>query len=344
MIKVSCYTVSKAAFILLKQYCKGEGEQLKMERKLSIVIPSYNEEESLEELYDAVRKNAVQCCADGMISGFELIFVDDGSTDSSAAKMRSICERDKRVHMILFRKNFGKAAALEAAFKNVTGDIVITMDADLQDDPIEIKNFIAKLDEGFDLVSGWKVNRLDPMEKRLPSKLFNKATSKLSGVDLHDFNCGFKAYRREVVDSLDIYGELHRYIPVLACRKGYRIAEIPVHHNKRKFGKSKYGMERYLRGFFDSVSVSFISKFYDRPMYFFGRIGLLSFAFGFLFCLILTVEWLAGAAIGTRPLLLLGILLIMLGVQFVSIGLIGDMLVDATHRERYTESHIKEKV
>lgn len=315
-----------------------------MERKLSIVIPAYNEEESLEELYGAIIKNADQCCQDGLVSDFELIFVDDGSTDSTTFKMRSICKCDKRVHMILFRKNFGKAAALEAAFKNLTGDIVITMDADLQDVPIEIKNFIRKLDEGFDLVSGWKVNRLDPIEKRLPSKLFNKVTSKLSGVKLHDFNCGFKAYRREVVESLDIYGELHRYIPVLAHRKGFRISEIPVHHNKRKFGRSKYGMERYLRGFFDSVSVSFISKFYDRPMYFFGRIGLVSFAVGFVLCLILTVEWFVGAAIGTRPLLLLGVLLILLGVQFVSIGFIGDMLVDATYRERYTENHIKEKL
>lgn len=216
------------------------------------------------------------------------------------------------------------------------------MDADLQDDPIEIKNVIRKIDEGFDLVSGWKVNRLDPLEKRLPSKLFNKVTSKLSGVTLHDFNCGFKAYRREVVDSLDIYGELHRYIPVLAYRKGFRITEIPVHHNKRKFGKSKYGMERYLRGLFDSVSVSFISKYYDRPMYFFGRIGLTAFAVGFLLCSILTIEWCVGATIGTRPLLLLGVMLILLGVQFVSIGLIGDMIVDATYRDRYTESHFKE--
>lgn len=314
-----------------------------MDRKLSIVIPTYNEEESLEELYDNIVVNVQKCMDINLISDYELLFVDDGSTDSSVAKMKSIREHDQKVHIILFRKNFGKAAALAAAFKNITGDIVITMDADLQDNPIEIKNFIGKLDEGYDLVSGWKVNRIDPLEKRIPSKLFNKVTSKLSGVDLHDFNCGFKAYRREVVDSLDVYGELHRYIPVLAYRKGYKIAEIPVHHNKRKFGRSKYGVERYLRGFFDSISVSFISKFYDRPMYFFGRIGLLLFLFGFLFCLILTIEWFAGVAIGSRPLLLFGVMLILLGVQFASIGLIGDMLVDATYRGRYTESHIKEK-
>lgn len=315
-----------------------------MERKLSIVVPVYNEEESLEELYNRVLENVNICIDEELISDFELIFVDDGSSDSSVKKMHILRERDNRVHMIVFRKNFGKAAALQAAFRNVTGGVIITMDADLQDDPIEIKNFINKIDEGYDLVSGWKVNRLDPLEKRLPSKLFNKVTSKMSGVNLHDFNCGFKAYRREVTDSLDIYGELHRYIPVLAYRKGFRIAEIPVHHNKRKFGKSKYGMERYLRGWFDSMSVSFISKYYDRPMYFFGRIGLGMFGIGFIFCLILTIEWLMGMAIGTRPLLLFGVMMILLGVQFFSIGLIGDMLVDATYRKNYCESHIKEKI
>lgn len=314
-----------------------------MDRKLSIVIPVYNEEDSIEELYNSIRENIQECMDREMVSEYEIVFVDDGSTDRSISKIRTVRKRDANVHMILFRKNFGKAAALQAAFKNVSGDIIITMDADLQDDPMEIGNFIKKLDEGYDLVSGWKVNRLDPLEKRLPSKLFNKVTSKLSGLKLHDFNCGFKAYRREVVDNLDIYGELHRYIPVLADRKGYKITEIPVHHNKRKFGKSKYGMERYLRGLFDSVSVSFISKFYDRPMYFFGRIGLVSFTLGFFLCILLTIEWCVGISIGTRPLLLLGVMLILLGVQFASIGLIGDMIVDATYRSRYEESHFKEK-
>ncbi|MCI8891459.1 MAG: glycosyltransferase family 2 protein [Eubacterium sp.] len=314
-----------------------------MERKLSIAIPVYNEEESLMELYEKLMESIHPCIHGGLISDYEILFIDDGSVDASYERIHAIGKRDNHVHWIIFRKNFGKAAALQAAFRNVTGDIVITMDADLQDDPIEIGNFIRKLDEGFDLVSGWKVNRLDPLEKRLPSKVFNYITSRLSGVKLHDFNCGYKAYRREVAKSLDIYGELHRYIPVLAYRKGYRITEIPVHHNKRKFGKSKYGMERYLRGLFDSISVSFLSRYYDRPMYFFGRIGLSSFTVGFLVCLVLTMEWCMGASIGTRPLLLLGILFLVLGVQFISIGLIGDMLVDATYRSRYRENHFKEK-
>lgn len=314
-----------------------------MERKLSIAIPVYNEEESLMELYEQLIESIHPCIRDGLISDYEILFIDDGSVDASCERIHAIGKRDSHVHWIIFRKNFGKAAALQAAFRNVTGDIIITMDADLQDDPVEIGNFIRKLDEGFDLVSGWKVNRLDPLEKRLPSKVFNYITSRLSGVKLHDFNCGYKAYRREVAKSLDIYGELHRYIPVLAYRKGYRITEIPVHHNKRKFGKSKYGMERYLRGLFDSISVSFLSRYYDRPMYFFGRIGLSSFTVGFLVCLVLTMEWCMGASIGTRPLLLLGILFLVLGVQFISIGLIGDMLVDATYHTTYRENHFKEK-
>ena len=249
---------------------------------------------------------------------------------------------DENVHYIAFRKNFGKAAALQAGFRHSTGDIIITMDADLQDDPKEIPRFIEKIDEGYDLVSGWKYNRLDPLEKRLPSKLFNKVTSTLSGVKLHDFNCGFKAYRKEVVKSIDIYGELHRYIPVLAHRKGFRIAEITVAHHKREFGKSKYGFERYLRGLFDSLNTSFLSKFYDRPMYFFGKIGLLLFIIGFLICAYLTGCWFAGYTIGNRPLLLLGALCIILGVQSISTGFIGDMIVDSTYHTRYDESHIKE--
>jgi len=221
---------------------------------------------------------------------------------------------------------------------------VITMDADLQDDPKEIPHMIEKLEEGYDLVSGWKQKRHDPLEKRLPSKLFNKVTSSLSGVHLHDFNCGFKAYRKEVVDSIDVYGELHRYIPVLAYRKGFQITEIVVEHHAREFGKSKYGFERYLRGLFDSMTVAFLGKFYDRPMYFFGKIGLILCLLGGGICGYLTVLWCLGQAIGGRPLLLLGVLMLILGVQMFSTGFIGDMLVDATYRNRYNEAHIKEKM
>lgn len=313
-----------------------------MSKKISIVIPIYNEEESLPLLYQEIKTSIDSNIISGKISDYEIWFINDGCTDNSEEVIRRLIEQDKNIHLIVFRKNFGKAAALQAGFRHATGDIVITMDADLQDDPKEIARFLEKLDEGYDLVSGWKYNRLDPLEKRLPSKLFNKVTSALSGVKLHDFNCGFKAYRREVVKSIDIYGELHRYIPVLAYRKGFRIAEITVTHHKREFGKSKYGFERYFRGLFDSLTTSFLSKYYDRPMYFFGKIGFLLLMVGILICAGLTVSWFMGHTIGDRPLLLLGVLCIILGVQSISTGFIGDMIVDSTYRSRYDESHIKE--
>ena len=309
-----------------------------MQKIVSFVVPVYNEEESLELLYSGIVENVPKDY------GKEIWFVNDGSSDKSEEVIKSIILRDKDVHLISFRKNFGKAMALETAFRNVNGDIIITMDADLQDDPVEIPNFINKINEGYDLVSGWKKERHDPLEKRIPSKLFNKVTSKLSSVKLHDFNCGYKAYRREVVDAIDVYGELHRYIPVLAYRKGFKITEIVVHHHKRQFGKSKYGFERYLRGLFDSLSVAFLGRYYDRPMHLFGKGGLLCGLAGFAICVYLLILKLMGQAIGGRPLLILGVLLIILGVQMFSIGFIGDMLVDATYRKRYSESHVKEKI
>ena len=317
-----------------------------MERLLSIVVPLYNEEESVKELYTEISDNCKNSVSNGLISEWEVLFVSDGSTDGSEQLIKDLVQKDGggHIHLIAFRKNFGKAAALQAGFRHAKGDIVITMDADLQDDPAEIENFIKKIDEGYDLVSGWKYNRLDSLEKRLPSKLFNKVTTSLSGVKLHDFNCGFKAYRKEVVKSIDLYGEMHRYIPVLANRKGFRITEIKVHHRKREHGKSKYGMERYLRGLFDSMTTSFLSKFYDRPMYFFGTIGLLLFFAGFAICGYLTVLKIMGQAIGGRPMLVLGVLCIVLGIQSFTTGFIGDMIVDSTFHDRYTESHIKEIV
>jgi len=315
-----------------------------MQRKVSIVIPVYNETESLEELYTQITDNLSVCIKDGLLTEYELLFVDDGSSDNSCTMIKKLRKKDDNVRFILFRKNFGKSIALQTAFHNVTGDIIITMDADLQDDPVELKNFLLKIDEGYDMVVGWKTKRLDPMEKRLPSKLFNKVTAYMSGINLHDFDCGYKAFRREVVESINIYGELHRYIPILAYRYGFKITEIPVHHNKRKHGKSKYGMERYLRGLFDFFSVTFLLKYYDRPMYFFGRIGGGTFGIGFLICLYLTVEWCMGNKIGDRPLLLLGVLLILIGIQILSIGFIGNMLAETTAKNNYSEAHVKEKI
>ena len=308
-----------------------------MMRTISVIVPAYNEEASILELYRDIAEHADRL-AD---TQWEIWFVNDGSSDGTEAEIRSLMDADSRVHMISFRKNFGKSAALQAGFRHVTGDIIITMDADLQDDPAEIVHFLEKIDEGYDLVVGWKQNRLDPKEKTIPSKLFNLVTSRMAGFKLHDFDCGFKCFRREVVESIDLYGELHRYIPVLAYRNGFRITEIPVHHRKRKHGRSKYGLERYMRGLLDSLTTTFLLRYHDRPMYFFGRIGVVSAAVGFLICLILTIEWFCGQAIGHRPLLTLGVLLIIVGFQSISTGFVCNMMIDRSFRQTYREDHIK---
>ena len=296
-------------------------------RKLSIVIPAYNEEDSIKPLYDEIEASVAKLIKNHKIQDYEILFVNDGSSDNTEKNIIKLTA-DKRVKLISLRKNFGKSKALQIGFQHVCGDIIVTMDADLQDDPAELANFIAKLDEGYDMVSGWKFNRLDPLEKTLPSKLFNFVTSKVSGIKIHDFNCGFKAYRKEVVKSLNIYGEFHCYIPILALRNGFKITEITVKHHKRQFGKSKFGMERYLRGMFDAVSALFLLKFYDKPMYFFGKIGLGLLMVGFLICSYLTALWFAGYAIGGRPLLILGVLFILVGFQSFSLGLIANIIID----------------
>jgi glycosyltransferase involved in cell wall biosynthesis len=280
-------------------------------------------------------------CFGGANFGWELWLIDDGSTDGSRGDRGAFTASDSRVGLVVFRKNRGKAAALQAGFSRASGDVIITMDADLQDDPDEIPRFLEQLEQGYDVVSGWKKQRNDPAEKRIPSRLFNAVTAKGSGVKLHDFNCGFKAYRSEVVRSFTLYGELHRYIPVLAARSGFRITEIVVQHHKREHGTSKYGIERYLRGLFDSMTTLFLLKYFDRPMYFFGRFGLISFLIGFVLCGILTVEWAMGQSIGNRPLLLLGVMLILLGMQFFGTGYLASMIVETNARRNYSEDHIK---
>lgn len=302
-----------------------------MDVDLTVVIPCYNEDESVVELAEKL----IPVCK-ATAHSFEVIFVDDGSTDNTFAKLKQLHESDPQIKVIRFRGNFGKAAALQAGFSAAKGNNVVTMDADLQDDPTQIPDMLAKLDEGYDLVSGWKKIRHDPAEKRLPSKIFNAITSRFSGVKLHDFNCGFKAYRRDVLQEIDLYGEMHRFIPVLAHKKGFRVTEIPVQHHARKFGKSKYGLERYLRGATDLVTILFLTKYLKRPAHFFGGTGFLSSAAGFLICLYMSALWIMGHPIGMRPLLFLGILLIITGVQLFSIGLIGEMLAKAgakTERE-----------
>ena len=312
-----------------------------MERKVSVLVPAYNEQESLKELYDQIIDAVKVMEEKGQVSDYEVWFVNDGSSDETERVMTELHEADEKVHMISFRKNFGKSPALEAGFQHVTGDIVFTLDADLQDDPAEFTRFVEKIDEGYDLVVGWKYNRLDPMEKKLPSRLFNFVTSRMSGITLHDFDCGFKCFRKEVVKAIDVYGELHRYVPVLAHRKGFRITEITVNHRKREHGHSKYGMERYMRGLLDSLTTTFLLKFHDRPMYLFGRIGILSSMTGFFICMFLTVLKLLGHGIGGRPLLFLGVLLIIVGFQSISTGFVCNLIVDRNYRSTYDESHIK---
>lgn len=307
---------------------------------ISFVIPAYNEQESIPIL---ANKIAGTMKKDMPEKTYEILFIDDGSSDSTLAIIKDLIAVYTNIHYIAFRRNFGKSMALQAGFRNAAGDIVITMDADLQDNPDDIMNFINKLDEGYDMVSGWKRKRLDSAEKRLPSKFFNRYVAKHSGIPLHDFNCGFKAYRKEVVNSLDIYGELHRFIPVLAKRNGFRIGEVEVNHQKREFGKSKYGFERYLRGMFDSVSVMFLLKHREQPMYFFGRIGLVSGVLGFLICLYLLILEISGTPVGEKPTLILGVLLIILGALFICVGLLGDLIVDRGYRNHNREHHIKEK-
>ncbi len=292
-------------------------------KKLSIVVPLYNEEESLKPLFEEIRKGVRNLNIE-----YEIIFIDDGSTDKSLNVIKELSKRDTRVRYFSFRKNYGKSAALNIGFKNATGDVVVTMDADLQDDPLEIPNLLQKLDEGYDLVSGWKKIRYDPFIKRNSSKFFNWVTRVFSGIKIHDFNCGLKAYRAEVVKSIYVHGELHRYIPVLAGWKGFKITEIPVKHHPRRYGKTKFGISRFFKGFVDLITVIFTTRYIRRPLHLFGFIGALSFTAGFLIDAVLAFFWFFyDKPLSNRPLLLLGLLLMIVGVQLFALGLLGEMIV-----------------
>ena len=277
---------------------------------------------------------------------WEVVFVDDGSRDGSFAALARLHAQRDAVHVVRLRRNFGKAAALMAGFRHAHGDRIVTLDADGQDDPREIPRLLAKLDEGFDLVTGWKARRRDPWRRRVLSRIFNWVTARVSGLRLHDLNCGLKAYRAEVVRGLRIYGELHRFIPVLAHYAGYRVAELPVNHRAREHGRSRYGVERYVRGFFDLVTVTFMGRYRHRPLHLFGGLGLLLGAVGTGILVYLTALKATGAAIGHRPLLTLGVLLVVVGLQFFSLGLISE-LVTSQHEERREggrapERHVEE--
>jgi len=297
--------------------------------EISIVIPSYNEAESLPHLISWID----EVLAPDYGGSYDVWIIDDGSSDSTAEIIPELSQKYKTLRYVQFRRNYGKAAAIMEGFRRAEGDYVITMDADLQDDPGEIPDMVDMLKSGTDMVSGWKKERHDPLSKTIPSKLFNGVTRLTTGIRIHDFNCGLKAYRREVVKELNIHGELHRYIPVLAHFLGYRVTEKVVQHHPRKFGKTKYGVARFFRGFFDFITVLFLSRYTKRPMHFFGMLGLILTGIGGIINLYLAVFWFTGGSLSNRPILFLGILLVIVGVQFFSIGLLGEMLAYANRNE-----------
>jgi glycosyltransferase involved in cell wall biosynthesis len=295
---------------------------------ISVVVPVHDEERSVRLLYDEL-----QAALEPLGHDWEVLYVDDGSTDGTFAALTRLQAHEPGVRIVRLRRNFGKASALAAGFAQAAGGVVVTIDGDLQDDPGEIPRLLVKLEEGFDLVSGWKTRRRDPWRRRVLSRAFNGVTSRLSGLRLHDFNCGLKAYRAEVLRGLRLYGELHRFLPVLAHYRGFQVVELPVNHRPRRHGRSRYGVERYLRGFFDLLTVTFMGRYRYRPLHLFGSVGLVLGLVGFALLTYLTVLKVAGEAIGGRPLLTLGVLLVVVGIQLFSLGLVGE-LVTSLHEER----------
>ena len=295
--------------------------------KISVVIPVFNELESLPSLVEELKINL------NNFKEWEVIFVDDGSSDKSNNWLFKLSNENDNFKLIQFFRNYGKSAALSEGFKNAKGDYIITMDADLQDDPAEIPNLINKLEEGWDLVSGWKKNRLDPLNKTLPSKLFNFVTRIVTGIKIHDFNCGLKCYRQSVIKSINIYGGRHRYIPALAGQRKFRVTEIIVNHRERKFGKTKYGGSRIFHGFFDLITILFLNKYTQQPLHLFGFIGLGFLIFGLLAeTLVLYYKYFLGHFFKDHiALLMFGIMFIVIGIQFFSIGLLGELMT------RYTQ-------
>lgn len=294
--------------------------------KLSLVIPLYNESQSLPALEAGLLDVLKNLDLD-----YEIVFIDDGSTDDSFAVLKNLRDDNAKIKIIQFRRNFGKSAALSAGFKYAQGDLIITLDADLQDEPSEIPNLIKKINEGYDLVSGWKQHRQDTQTKLWSSKIFNLTVAKLTGIKLHDFNCGLKIYRSEVIKNIEVYGELHRFLPVLAYQQGFRVAEIKVKHNPRQFGTSKYGslgLKRIQNYFLDILNVLLITKYFRKPLHFFGSLGLLSFFIGFGIGLYLTILKIISSTLqGHYPLLMLGMLLMIIGIQLVSLGLLGEIII-----------------
>jgi len=307
--------------------------------QVSIIVPLFNEDESLAELTEKIN-NALS----GTYT-FEIIFVDDGSTDQSWQELQKLSEHQQNIQAIRFRKNYGKSTALQAGFDEAKGRYIATIDADLQDDPNEIPAMIEKMQqEGLDLVSGWKQKRYDPLSKTIPSRFFNRVTAGLTGIKLNDFNCGLKVYKKEVIDDIELYGELHRYIPLLAQRQGYdKIGEKIVYHQARKYGNTKFGFDRYMHGFLDLITLLFVNRYLQRPMHFFGTLGFIFLLVGGIINLYLTVDKLFfGVHLSNRPLLLLGVMLMVLGAQIFSIGFLGELILK--HQGQRQPPNIQDKI
>ncbi len=297
-------------------------------KDISIVIPVLNEQENIVPLFNhtlaVLKKN---------FKSYEIIYVDDGSKDKTFQILKDLHSKNKCLKVISFRRNFGKAAGLSAGFAKAEGKYVVTMDGDLQDNPDEIPKLIKIMEKGYDMVTGWKTTKHKGSLRTIPSRVFNKLSKRITGVKIHDFNCPFKAYRNEVVKDIQLYGEMHRYIPVLVYWRGYRIAEVKVGNYPRKFGKTKYGSGRILKGMLDLITVKYLTSYKSRPLHVFGSIGLLFSGVGFLFGVYLFILWLMHIGIGKRPLLTFSVLLIVLGFQFISIGLIAEMVTDNNARK-----------
>lgn len=301
-----------------------------MSVEISVVVPAFNESESLPELVTRLRETL-----DATGKSWEIYVVDDGSTDGTVETLKILRDQVPQLRSRSFLRNYGKSAALEVAFREVRGRVIITMDADLQDDPAEIPALLAKLDEGWDLVSGWKQVRHDPVTKTLPSKFFNRVTGMVAGLRLHDFNCGLKAYRGHVARGLPVYGELHRFLPAVAHWQGHRVTEIPVQHHARLHGKSKFGASRFVNGFLDLLTVTFVHSGRHSPLHVFGRVGLLLGTVGLLIFSGFAISWVVGQGVRTRPIFFVGLILVIVAVQLISLGLLGELVVKGQSRPAY---------
>ncbi|MBI3985213.1 MAG: glycosyltransferase family 2 protein [Candidatus Levybacteria bacterium] len=300
---------------------------------ITALIPVYNEEESLDKFYPRLKEALSK-----IDKNHEIIFVDDGSTDSSLEIIKKLAAKDNTIKIYSFRRNQGKAEALTYGFKAANGDYVVTLDADLQDRPEEIQNLLNKSKEGFDLVSGWRKNRKDAIYMKLPSKIFNFLMSAFWGVHLHDYNCGLKLYKKDAIKDLNLYGGMHRFIPLLVSEKGFEVTEIPIVHEKRLFGKSKYGFSKVFKDVPDMFTILFLTKYAKRPLHFFGLVGGLISIIGFFILLYLTIIHFMGESIGSRPLLIFGMLLMLAGFQVLFAGFTADLIISISERNKTSKT------